>query len=449
MSAQAAAVGSGHRPRVLVICAGPVSETLTGVAIRAVELARVLAEHADVTIAGTAPSSSSSHHLPVVEYDLLESPRRSRLGELIENADFIVAQPPWPTLARWLARAPGRVIYDLYDPEPFEIIELLRDRRRLLRRIVYTLTTDRVLDGLARADHVMCASEKQRDLWLGAMLADRRIGPELYDRDPTLRGLIDCVPFGLPDAAPEDDGSDPLRARFPALGPQDEVVLWNGGIWAWLDAPCAIRAFGLLRERRPQAKLVFMGAATLPAARSAEREARALAQQLGLLDSQVFFNDTWVAYEQRVPWLLRASCVISTHADHLETRFAFRTRLLDAIWAGLPIVCTAGDDLAALVTRGELGVAVPARDPVAVAAALEHVLDNGREHYRARLAASAAEQTWPRVAAPLVRWVTEPAPEDTRPRIVGARSSQRLRTASFDLALSTLSALGISRRPSL
>ena len=33
----------------------------------------------------------------------------------------------------------------------------------------------------------MCASDTQRDLWLGAMLALRLIGPELYDRDPSLR----------------------------------------------------------------------------------------------------------------------------------------------------------------------------------------------------------------------------------------------------------------------
>ncbi len=57
------------------------------------------------------------------------------------------------------------------------------------------------------------------------------------------------------------------------------------------------------------------------------------------------------AYEQRADWLLEADCVLSAHADHLETRFAFRTRLLDAIWAGLPIVCTGGDDLAEQVER--------------------------------------------------------------------------------------------------
>jgi glycosyltransferase involved in cell wall biosynthesis len=432
---------------VVVICAGPVGETLTGVAIRAVELARVLSEHADVVVAGTAPSAPREE-VAVIEYKLLESPRRSALGRLIEEADFVVAQPPWPIVARWLRRSSARLIYDLYDPEPFEIVELLRDRRPLLRRLVYTLTVDRVLDALADGDHLMCASEKQRDLWIGALLATRRIAPALYDEDPTLRRLIDCVPFGLPDEPPRDDGSDPVRRRFPQIAAEDEIVLWNGGIWAWLDAGCAIRAFADLSSRRRQAKLVFMGAATLPAARAAEREARELAESLGLLDKQVFFNDEWVGYEQRSGWLARSSCVISTHSDHLETRFAFRTRMLDALWAGLPIVCTAGDDFADRVEREHLGAAVPAGDPRAVADALLEVLGNGREHYRPQLQASAARQTWPQVAAPLLEWVTGPGG-----RLPAARTERGLvhrgRTLGFDLALGVLSTLGISRRPSL
>ena len=126
-----------------------------------------------------------------------------------------------------------------------------------------------------------------------------------------------------------------------------ELVLWNGGIWRWLDAPTAIRAVAELAARRPRLRLVFMGgAAEHPAAAQSTREARALAEQLGLLGSVVHFHDSWVAYAERGAWLLQADCAISAHAEHLETRFAYRTRLLDCFWARLPVVCTSGDDLA-------------------------------------------------------------------------------------------------------
>src|SRR6185503_10968946 len=65
------------------------------------------------------------------------------------------------------------------------------------------------------------------------------------------------------------------------------------------------------------------------------------------------------ARHERGAWLLDADCAVSAHLDHLESRYAFRTRLLDCFWAGLPIVCTRGDELADRVERERLGEAVP------------------------------------------------------------------------------------------
>ena len=58
------------------------------------------------------------------------------------------------------------------------------------------------------------------------------------------------------------------------------------------------------------------------------------------LDHTVFFNDGWVPYAERGAWLAEADIGVSAHFDDIETRFAFRTRLLDYLWAGLPIVTT-------------------------------------------------------------------------------------------------------------
>lgn len=434
-------------PRVLFICAEAVDERPLGVAIRTLELARAVSEHAEITVAGIEPSRQGPGGLPVVSYKRFGSPRRSGIAELIAGADAIVAQPPWPQLAHLMARSDARLIYDVYDPEPLEVIERLRDGRPSLRRLAGMLTIDRVMQGLADSDHLMCATEKQRDLWLGAMIAERLISPAVYDRDQALRERIDTVPFGLPGEPPRARGTG-ARGRFPAIEAEDELILWNGGIWAWLDAPAAIRALALLVQRRPRAKLVFMGASTLPAAARAEEQARELAGSLGLLDRNVFFNDAWVAYEQRADWLLEADCVLSTQADHLETRFAFRTRLLDAIWAGTPIVCTEGDDLAEQVDREQLGTTVPPGDPEAIAAALERVLDLGRGSFAEQLARVAPRYAWSAVAKPLVRWVTseQPPPRERRP---SPRLSQRMRNAGFRAALRGLQAARIERLPSI
>ena len=380
-------------PRVLFISGDPVGREMAGLGIRYTELSRALAPHAEVTVAhgGTERGERLVPYAPH---------RPSALKPLIEAADVVVTPPQWPVVTRWLARSGARIVYDLYAPETLETLEVFRGSR--LRRLMHHTTLDRLHDALATGHHFMCASDTQRALWLGAMLASRRIGPGAYDRDPTLREVIDVVPFGLSEVPPERIGPGPReRLRLPD---EAEIVLWNGGIWNWFDAPTAIRAVEALAARRPNVRLVFMGAADKVAGRAAYDEARALAGE------HVVFNDGWVPYAERGSWLLDADCAISTHRDHLEARFAFRTRVLDCLWAGLPIVCNSGDDLAERVAREDLGAVAPPADVDAVAAGIERVLERGRAAFAPQLAAAAAEHTWPRVAEPLIGWVTSQAP---------------------------------------
>ena len=93
---------------------------------------------------------------------------------------------------------------------------------------------------------------------------------------------------------------------------------------------------------------------------------RALVDELGLEGSHVFFNDGWVRHDERADHLRDADVGVSTHLDHIETEFSFRTRILDYLWAGLPIVTTGGDAFADLIERAGAGWVVPPGDVVAL-----------------------------------------------------------------------------------
>jgi glycosyltransferase involved in cell wall biosynthesis len=432
------------RRHALVISLAPVGREMAGTGIRAYELARALAPHVDVTLAAPAPAGEPVDDVPVTYYELRDP---DPLRDPIRKADAVVAQPQWPLTSRWLARSGTRLIFDLYDPEPFELSEGMVGRNRLLRSLVYTLTLDRILEALHIGHHFICATDKQRDLWIGAMLGARLLGPETYDRDPSLRSVIDEVPFGL-DPNPARVTGPGVRERFaPDIGPDDEVVLWNGGIWNWLDPTTPIRAMAILAQRRPGARLVFMGADSGTPAKKATALARDVAAELGLLDRTVFFNDTWVPYGERASWLLQANCAVSTHVDHLETQFAFRTRLLDCFWAGLPIVCTRGDELAAYIERVGLGETVPEGDAEALAAALDSVLERDRSAYAEAFGQASADFAWPRVAEPLIRYVTD---EELPPRLGSAAhrpAGPRLRASGFRAAFNAMNAVGIRAWP--
>src|SRR5690606_7211043 len=155
-------------------------------------------------------------------------------------------------------------------------------------------------------------------------------------------------------------------------------ILWNGGVWPWLDPVTAVRAVARVAERRPTVRLVFMGAASQVAARRTAEQARAEAARLGALDRHVLFHDAWVGYEDRADWLLQAGCALSAHHDHLVARFAFRARLRDCSWAGLSVVCTGGDDLSDRVDREGAGRIFAPGDVEGCADALDAVLDRGR-----------------------------------------------------------------------
>ncbi len=432
-------LGSGaRRPRVLFVCADPVGEQMAGLGIRCWELARALSEHASVTLAHGGSDEGMSDGVRTLAFRP-HSP--GALREPIAAADVIVAHPQWPLVDRWLRRSSARVVIDLYCPETLETLELASDARGLVRAQHTATTIDRLHAALRTGHNFICASETQRDLWLGAMLALRLIGPSLYDGDPSLRETIDLVPFGVPAGpAPEPPAGSGSpeggpHAAIPALARDAEIVLWNGGIWSWLDAATAIRAVAALARRRPSVTLVFMATnAAQPASARATEAARQLAAELGVLDSAVHFHDGWVPYAQRGAWLASAACALSTHADHLEARFAYRTRLLDCFWAGLPVVCSDGDDLAERVAREQLGAVAGPGDVPGLAAAIEGVLERGRDAYAPALRATAERQTWTRVAEPLVRWMAAPTPR-TRPGdspgAVRAPLAQRAREAAY------------------
>ena len=385
---------------------------MAGLGIRYSELARALSGYASVTIAhgGTEEHAANDPRSDGVRM-VAHRPHAPRtLHALIAEADAVVSHPQWPIVTRWLRRGRARVIFDLYDPETLETLELLAGRSLPFRRLLTTTTLDRLHDAMRTGHHFICASEKQRDLWLGVMLGLRLIDPATYDRDPSLRSVIDIVPFGVPETPPSPVAKKGPRETIPALGEEEEIVLWGGGIWRWLDAETAIRAVVDLAERRPSVRLVFMGAGSQhPAARQSAEAAHALARELGVLDTIVHFHG-WVPYAERAAWLTQASCAISCHRDHLEARFAFRTRVLDCFWAGLPVVCTEGDDLADRISREHLGETCPPDDPHALGIALERVLSGGRAAYAPAMRTAAAESAWPRAARPLIDLIASSTP---------------------------------------
>ncbi len=396
----------GDRRRILVVTGDALSSKMAGPAIRAWHVADALAAEHEVQLVTTSGRCQ------------ITSPRFSvraatdaELEQLETWCDLVVLQGAVLEGRSFLRDTTKVMVVDLYDPLHLEQLEA-GDKGDAVRRASVRNATAVLNDQLARGDLFLCATAKQRDFWLGQMSAVGRINPLTYDEDKRLGSLITVVPFGLA-ADPPVPTRPALRDVVPGIAAADDVILWGGGIYNWFDPLTLVEAVGRLRHRRPRVRLVFMGLEhpnpEEPGMRMA-RATRELADALGLTGAHVFFNEGWVPYGERQNHLLEADVGVSTHLDHLETEFSFRTRILDYIWAGLPIVATRGDAFAELVERETLGLTVPPGDVEALEEALFRVLDDAElaALCHKNLEAVRPQFTWSAVLAPLLDFCRAP-----------------------------------------
>jgi GT2 family glycosyltransferase/glycosyltransferase involved in cell wall biosynthesis len=408
--------GTGRK--IAVITGDTIGERMAGPAIRAWHIASTLSTEHTVRLITTNAGSQDPAKPSTEPFTVVKARVRDLRGH-VEWADLIILQGHALEMASSLKKEHANkiVVCDLYDPMHLEVLEQAKNTPEDLRAAQVTGVTHVLDEQLKRGDFFLCASERQRLFWLGHLTAIGRLSPRLYDRDPTTRSLLSVVPFGLPAAPPSKTGPG-LRSRL-SISESDKVALWAGGVYNWFDPLSLVEAVGLLSERRSDVRLVFLGMLH-PNPEVAEMDigtrTETVANRLGLTDKHVFFNQEWVPYEERQNWLLEANCGVTTHFDHVETTLAFRTRVLDYLWTGLPVVTTDGDTFADLVREEALGVVVPAGDAQALAEALERCLYD--EEFiatcRENLIKVAERFTWPVVLAPLVEFCGNPRPAADR-----------------------------------
>ncbi len=389
---------------VLVISHDVVGSRMAGPGIRYWELAHVLGRYFKVTLAVPRETDLSSGDVQLWTY---EPDQWDSLAPAIERASTILLCGDTLACFPMLEQADIPLIVDGYDPHPLETLEMFAgapDQEQRHRE------RERILQMQCRAgDFFICASERQRDWWLGLLEAAGRINVHTHGQDPSLRRLADIVPFGLPSSLPRHT-QRVLKGVWPGIELEDKVVLWGGGLWQWLDPLTAIRAIDRVRKQRADVKLVFpgtrhpnAGVPDMPMLQAASR----LAEKLGLLNQQVFFGD-WVPYEEWPAYLLEADIGLALHFDTIETRLAFRSRILDYVWAGLPMVVTRGDATSDLVARLGVGEVVDYEADNELVTALLRLLDAQTPDLDVRFERARAELTWERAAIPLVAFCQHP-----------------------------------------
>jgi glycosyltransferase involved in cell wall biosynthesis len=359
----------------------------------------VLSEDFDVTL--SVPQDSSLSDLEFCEILKYHNKSDSSLVSAIDKASVLIIPAIW---IKHIKTPPPSVhiVVDGYDPFIVETLALgYSDIADMLQ-----VLTQAILLG----DFFVCASERQRDWWLGLLEANGRINPQTFKEDASLRALVEVVPYGLPKSAPYSSGPI-VKGVWSGIGPDDKVILWGGGLWPWLDPMTAIRAMAKVWQHRQDVRLIFPGTkhpnpgmGGIPSHTSTARE---LASEMGLLNKAVFFGD-WVPYEEWPGVLVESDLALTLHFDTLETRLAFRSRVLDYVWAGLPTVATKGDTTSELISTYGLGSVVEYESVDGVASAITQLLETPRREFTRRFETVRETLTWEMAAQPLLAFCRHP-----------------------------------------
>lgn len=381
---------------------------MAGLAVRTYEMARALARRGhEVLVAQPSPHPSSDGDLGF---------RQIRLADLESGGPYDV----WichPLLVRGCHRRLPRtpLVVDGYE-SPFgsflahasalvqgalaRALPTVGDRARYW----YRRTIVQFLDSLCRADHVLCANESQRISYLTLLCALGRIGPDAPGTE-----IVLTVPSGAPPELPTCSRvlPSPLERRGA-----EPVVLWPGGCYPWFDVATYLEAMPQIVRRLPDVRFVFAGTGGVDG-RSARVPALALARtmrervrELSVLDGRSTFVD-WLPYADRGGLYAACDVGVCTYRDHLETTLSMRTRIIDMVWGGLPVVASAGDHMSRILETHGIGLTVAPGDPARLADAVVTLLSDPRRRHamsRAARALAGADLSWDRQVEPLARY---------------------------------------------
>lgn len=395
--------------RLLVLSRAAVGPQMASPGIRAYQIAGALGRalpDAEITLG--IPSDRGEVALPAPNVRLQVWGSNAEAVALAREHETTIARNFPPQFVRLLGET--RLALDAFTPLYVEWMELSkRDIEPRWRRTWMAGNRWYINLQLTLADFMFCADQRQRDMWIGMLMALALVPPDVYERDPSLRRFIDIVPYGV-SSKPLDARGPVMKGVVPGIGPNDRVLLWNGGVTEWNDPLTLLGAMDSLVERRPEVKLVFMGQnhpdyAFGPSA-GVLKQALEAAKEMGLYGRNVFFLEGWVPYERIDDYLAEADASVCLGYENVESRFAFRTRYVDLFRARVPLLCTRGDVLADRVENDPLGLTVPEREVGPVAAGIERLLDDDAfvVTCRENLGRIAGELAWDAAVGPLVEF---------------------------------------------
>lgn len=346
--------------KILIVSQGPVPSSdgtvVEGGGLRAWSIATGLLElgHEVVVAVPKAFSQTNDSRIQLLPYenpDLL-------LGELDKFGAVVSSYSAGVTKVLFESETAGILkIADAYVPIHVEVSA--RDFNDDLDEI-RQFHSDHIVwsRNLRNSDAILVAHEAQATYYTGLLFGLGKLDPTNYRNMPIIK-----VPFGA-------NPNDAANHQYDSDTNSSKTILWWGGFYPWFDYEFLTELAPRLMDR--DIKLRIAGAVN-PFVRVPRfaSEANAVIRKLKTFENVEFID--WLPYRERFKAFEGVAAVIALNKLGPETTLSWRTRYVDLLEQGMPLLTNGGDPFGDMIVGAGGGIEIDP-DPNICAREIENAI---------------------------------------------------------------------------
>jgi glycosyltransferase involved in cell wall biosynthesis len=220
-------------------------------------------------------------------------------------------------------------------------------------------------------DFLLTAGYRERYYLLGLLAASKRLTQSASNQN---NSLIHVIPITPPTTPPK------LQEKIVDKKSGELILLVAGALLPWYDYITFFEALKILFQKgETNFTVIFMGGN--PRDSKFEKIIQKLAKNT-LREKLVFTG--LVPFKKRANYYLSADVAINIPSPTIEDELSVRTRIVDYLWAQLPIITPARDEYSQIVVNNGAGFTYEAGNPLSLATTIETIMAKPEKLKQAR-----------------------------------------------------------------
>ncbi len=291
------------------------------------------------------------------------------------------------------------------------------------------LTTSIVLlrEVLRTGDRFSGCSETQGHALVGELAMAGRLNRHTFGYD--FAQVI--LPGALPPVMMNTSGGGRTLLTHYGVSEDDFVVLWCGGYNTWTDVDTLFKALEWAMAQNARIHYVSVGASTYDAADNVYVRFQAMIEDSPYRTR--FHLVGWRPWTEVASFCWESNVGLNIDALHYETIYGTRTRILEMMAAGLPVITSLGCELSYLLHERNAGLTFEIGDWQQLGRQIDELAgDQGKSEEMQTAAYRILEEelSFEATTAPVRRWVLNPQPA---PDKISLGHQERLRQVEYQV----------------